>query len=726
MIRKKSKFYSKFVLLWAVIFTALGLALLYLPKNLNYVYNPYIASELAIVFDDQKLGQEAQSNLDFLLSDLKKLDPKTTLVALNSYDQSQAAKDLVKAGNYVYIDLFTSKDPESLNEGYFNNQFDFQNPFALKLFFTDRNNLLIVYDREQKLLKFVSPKQSLLINQKSYLMPDFTVHEVNDLAPTSLIKIGNLVFDLNGYKNDLSVSIRNLISNPIVVYQLEADNLLSGQNFSFESGLWQKEAYDCSNHLSGEPQFFLLESADFSEGSKSLELGSANHFACIFKIFDLKTAKDKLYKFSFDYKNLSGHKAQFYYNLRDKDNRNQDYSEVIEIYDNAWHTKEAIIDPKNESQFLEVYLYSPSDGSGNVTNLYDNLKMKAFSPSREISPAKLDFPQSYILQDELALLSGENTFTYESDKINLLENYNSSFEGGLWTKEVIDCSNYLFGEAKLDMSISEDASLGRQSLNLKSQNHFACTYKSFPVKIYNDKLYQLSFDYKNLSGNKVQYFYNFKDETGREQNLLEVIEAETGKWQTYRTIINPSIGNAASFDLYFYAPSGGSEDINTIFDNVRLEELAPKNIYSYYLYQKQASADLGKQARVRLLGTNYWQNDLVIEDLSRPVLLVYPKTYSKNWQIFSASQKFLGLVAISQPLPENWHYLANNNFNAWYLDPEYCLKQGFCEVDASGSLIAKLSIQHRFSTYIYWLIALSWLAAIITMISLMIRLWLKK
>ncbi len=162
---------------------------------------------------------------------------------------------------------------------------------------------------------------------------------------------------------------------------VDAKNLLADGNASFEGGLWQEKVGDCCNGSAGEAKLKMEISNEKAEGQKSLKLSSTNHCACTSKSFPAVLDDGKKYKLSFDYKNLSGGQAQYYYKLNNGTDKGEEKSAKIEAKDKSWHHFETVVDSKLRGvKTVDIFFYASSDGKGEVTNLYDNVKLTEWLP----------------------------------------------------------------------------------------------------------------------------------------------------------------------------------------------------------------------------------------------------------------------------------------------------------------------------------------------------------
>ncbi len=711
---KINKFNIKILILVLLILFLLLLTLSFVGRKANLSYQPYLADEIFLVFADNQENLGQLNNLDFLVTDLQKLKnigKNPAVITFNKLNEKKDIGSLLPWANNIYIDIFSNpQDTGSVSK--FKNLFNINQPLELKSHLTEDNYLKIFYDQKDRRVNFILVGEDLKINKELIKLNDLTIFTIENIEPKSILKIGNMVIDLISYQNDSFLTLDFLLKNNILTYTADNNNLLASENYSFEKGLWGQAASDCSAYLPGDPDLSMSLKSDATNGKTSLELASKNHFACSLKTFPLKMENNKLYKLSFDYKNVTGGKVQYYYNLRNDLEEKQDKFGSFEAGDNNWHTFETLIDPQIEKiNNFDLYFYAPSDGSSNIVNLYDNVKLESFSLTREETLPAINFPENYSLSNWVKLTADENTFAYPSLAKNLIENFNYSFEAGLWNNQVADCSDYLAGNHDLSMSLKSDATNGKTSLELASKNHFACSLKTFPLKMENNKLYKLSFDYKNVTGGKVQYYYNLRNDLEEKQDKFGSFEAGDNNWHTFETLIDPQIEKINNFDLYFYAPSDGSSNIINLYDNVKLAELAPKGIYSYYLYARTDSRTDNQMKKIDTKIINTRKNIVVLKEINNPVFLVYPKKYDSHWNAYlfpknysaGAGSKKPGFLAnfFLKTIDQKYHFQVNNYSNGWLIDPKrLCAKENRCQKVDDNTYDIYLIIEHEFNKFI--------------------------
>ncbi|MFA6410502.1 MAG: hypothetical protein WCW26_02930 [Candidatus Buchananbacteria bacterium] len=674
-------------------------AVIFLLNHLDSSPKPYLAKNVSLVFSDQNSQADFQK-LDFLIADLKKIRKTVTQTAVVMVDNSNQNKNifsLVSLADNFYIDIFTNKLPGNLSLAVFDNQFDLKLPFEIKSYLTENNDLKIIYDKKQKDLKFVFSGQDFEINNEILKLNDLIVLKIEGINDDSLVKIGDSSVDLANYQNNLTTSITNLQKTPVKIYQPKDSNLLINKNHSFEKGAWTGQVSDCSAYLGGQPKIGMTIKDGGTNGNKLLELSSQNHFACTYNTFNLNFEPNRLYRLSFDYKTVVGDKIQYYYNLKNSADKTQEKFGLIKTPDANWHTFVEVFNPEfNAANSFSLYFYAPSDGFENLVNQYDNVSLSSYFLIKEIQTSNLVFPQNYDLGNWFLLDRGKNYFQYIRSTKNLLKNYNPSFETGLWQKKVEDCSNYLTGMPQLGMALKNNGTAGRQSLTLSAKNHFACTFNIFPVRLERNKIYQLSFDYKTVAGNKIQYYYNLKNNRWQQQDKFESITTQDSNWHTFSTVINPNIENADSFSLYFYAPADSSEILINQYDNLKLEEFTPKEIYSYYLYAQQKN-DLSQAVLSQSTPAKRFKTQVDLVNVNQKLLLVYPEKFSFGWKAYLAAPTKLNRLNLFlfSSIDSEYHFKTDNYNNAWLIDIEnLCRQSDVCIKNSDGSFNLSLVIQN--------------------------------
>ncbi len=684
------------------IFVSLFLFFLFQSRFINFVYRPYLVDYLMLVFTDNIKIDEKNNNLDFLLNDLQGIENKNIgVVSFDNLNSEKNIKSLASFADVIYLDIFSMPGQNEGNFSYFDNKFAISRPFEASAYISESTDIKVIYNNNEERLDFVFLGQPVEINGDLIKLNDIVIYTFEKIKEENLIKISDLVINLSDYNNNLFVPLNDLIGNGIRIYKFEGTNLLQDYNYSFEKGLWTDQAGDCSAYLSGTPQISMSLRSDASHRSSSLELSSSNHFACSFNSFPINLDKSKFYKLVFDYKNIEGEKVQYYYNLKNSQDEIQEKFGSFEASDSNWNTFEAIIDPQIQNPTeMSLYFYAPSEGSKKITNLYDNVKLYSFELVDEILLPKFDFPKNYGLFNWISLKNGINSFRYVNNEENFLDDYNYSFEKGFWGSEVQNCSNHLSGTPQISMSLRSDASHGSSSLELSSSNHFACSFNSFPINLDKSKFYKLVFDYKNIEGEKVQYYYNLKNSQDEIQEKFGSFEASDSNWNTFEAIIDPQIQNPTEMSLYFYAPSEGSKKITNLYDNVKILEIAPKEIYSYYLVSKSTDNKKENIGSISSLMINNLKTKISITEANSSIVIVYPKNYSRFWRIYPAKKysQFFGFFA--NKIPAQNHFRINNELNGWIIEADsLCQNSNLCSKNPNGSYNINLVIEHDLNKF---------------------------
>jgi len=507
--------------------------------------------------------------------------------------------------------------------------------FSLKRILDDETYLQAIYDTDKEQIDFVIPEQRFLLND--YFIADKVIfYSLKNIKNDSVLKINNTVIDIKKFENDFFIEKKELGFSKIELFSQSNINLLDKKSINFDNGLWTDKVYDCSFSLDGEPEIFMTLNEN---ENNSLELTSKNHYACTSKSLPVKIEKDKLYKFSFDYKNVKGNKVQYYCLISDGE-KSFYRTEIITSNNNTWNTYSDFIKPAFDSNNIKIFLYAPSDGTQEIINLYNNLNLEEYKLERKVELIKnIAIEGDITISNNVKLMEGRNELKYISEGKNLLDNQNSSFEDGFWTKGVEDCCNSKKGEAQITMDLNSDASDGRSSLLLSSRNHCACSYKTFPISLSSGKLYRFSFDYKNLKGGEIQYYYALRNKDNLIERNSSIIEVDNSNWNHFEKIIDTRLTDVKFFNVYFYASSDGKQEVENLYDNVKLEEYLPKNMDSYYLFASQTVDSSPKLNAVEYKSINLFKSLVILHGVNKSFLLSFPAKYTETLKIYPYKDK---------------------------------------------------------------------------------------
>ncbi|HLC89562.1 MAG TPA: hypothetical protein VJG65_01230, partial [Patescibacteria group bacterium] len=193
----------------------------------------------------------------------------------------------------------------------------------------------------------------------------------------------------------------------------------------------------------------------------------------------------------------------------------------------------------------------------------------------------------------------------------------------------------------------------------------------------------------------------------------EALAALDHDWHTFSAFISPKIDEINKLELYFYAPSDGSKEMVNLYDNVILKAVAPKEIFSYYLYFKNKQIN-NNNVSLKQESLNRWQQTIYLNGVKEPILLVDPQNFSANWflsvfrynsDISAGNRWFSGLAGILNPgLKQKNHFMVNRHSNGWLIDPgAFCDLNDYCLKNSDGSYNIKLSLEHNFRRLSFFL-----------------------
>lgn len=492
----------------------------------------------------------------------------------------------------------------------------------------------IVYNNIANSLEFFVPSRDLIINSQTADTKGYLLYSLKDIGPNSIVRFNDEMIDVDNYSGNLFIAINKIINADIYVYK-PTINIIERANYSFEEGAWTRIANDCSNTNMGEPKISMNISDDATDGDKSILLSSENHHACTSKSFNIRMDKAYKYKLSFDYKNLTGGKVQYYYNLSNSNKNNSYKLEVFAAENHRWNNFQTLLDNGLENfNKIDIFLYAPSDGKNKVANAFDNIQLLEYRP---VDKYEIKLDQKFItqinksVQKNVSIAQGNNVIKFDARE-NIIEDSNTSFEDGLWKEKVDDCSKDATGSPAMAMDLSEDSMEGKYSLKLKASSHIACTSKIFPVKMLPQNKYKLSFYYKNIKGGRVQFYYNIRNNKANGSAKTQYIAVNDSEWHKYETEIE-TMDNIQDLVVFFYAAPENGEEIENLYDNIQLAEYAANDLGQYVLHANQKIDDTMGVDVIEYNSVNIFQVIAKLHNVKKSFLLTMPdRQYSDYWQ----------------------------------------------------------------------------------------------
>lgn len=516
--------------------------------------------------------------------------------------------------------------------------------------------LRVVYDTRTKQVNFVLPAREFTVGEQAVKSEEVMLYRLKDIGADDVLKIGNTAIDLLDQSGDSTVTVGEIESSGVSVFRSSGKNMLESGWANFSNGLWTRIANDCSNTLPGKARVSMSLVTETGRG-RVLELSSGNHLSCTNRLFPVKISPERIYRFSFAYRSSEGNKAQYYYALKGADGKVQKSTGLIETMDDRWHRFNELISPTSEFNGIQVYFYAPARVEGEtVTSLYDSVRLEEFDLVGRFDPERLSGTERAIgLSKGFRLADGVNRFVCAVSGENLLAGNNSSFEDGLWGEKAGDCCNTKPGAAEISMEESSEASDGNRAMRLSSANHCACASRTFPVSLSGDWSYRLSFDYRSISGKKVQYHYKLRNASGGSETGSESFESESGEWGRFEKIIESGLSDADFIDIHLYASADGTDPVTVLYDNVRLERLAPKDMGRHYLYASQPVSETLRFQSIEFRPVSRWRNRVIIHGASGPFLLSYMERFDEQWKVYPHSHGFpSGFDLSGMSVPEDY------------------------------------------------------------------------
>jgi hypothetical protein len=483
------------------------------------------------------------------------------------------------------------------------------------------------------------------------------------------------------------------VSDTTTLYGASPKNLVP--NPSFEYGLWQKYVQDC-NAYDAHPDISMGLSSDTTDGKRSLKLEATSHTACTDQQ-NIPVQAGMTYLFRFDYKNQGGQKAG--YKITFDDPKHTSINQDLYINNKNWRTEmRSITVPTGASHAsIQVYGYPDENFKNDSLTYYDNVRMSQITPQFVISP-----PDGGL--QKTALPSGQASFTYQ-DAMYPMQNLipNGSLEHGLWQKQVGDCNNY-DSNPQISMQLNNNASDGKQSLELEASRHIACTGPS-AISVNANSTYLLSFDYQSPDSASASYSISYNDPAGT--TVSQSISANGTGWHHYVTSVQMPPGSS-SLSLLVYASPHGYNNAKSIvrYDNFKLTEIPDVLNYHYIITQATRAITLPKH--VGYNASSPTKKVIHVTDATTPFYLAMSESYNPKWRLELNNAKVNGPLrswlpsAHANAVPASDHIDLNDFENGWYIDPAQLCKNhaAGCTRNADGSydiqLVAEFTPQRWF------------------------------
>lgn len=466
-----------------------------------------------------------------------------------------------------------------------------------------------------------------------------------------LLKIDNKVVDLRNENPTLTT--RSGLHTVTLINLQRIEDVLG--NLSFEkSGNFQ--AGDASVGRGGASKINTKISSDSSEGKRSLLLESQNHLA-YYKVTLPIREKSHTYYLSFDYKNVQGLAPSFsvYENGL---NKSLIFGQLSQ--ENTWTTASVSFSPDTEATSIDLYFYTDSESGRRSQNLFDNIALykenevvthAVYFDSYERSVNGADLPTKEIL-----------------DSNRNISIKNSSFEDeGLSGWNFGDASVGKGGDPEIKYSFVSSGTDGQRSVQLNSKNHTAYISKRI-LDSDLDASYQISFDYKHLSGNNPSFAV--WQSGANKSSPSGILQSSTKDWSHFETLFTPDVGATGAY-LYFYTSSSNGEESINLFDNVKLEKVSRIKNYLIPISNSSYSSPNLTVENINEINPSLYK----ITVKGNKGLLVLNESFHSGWSAYVDTENRtkitsnLDLLNMNiRPISEESHVMVNGFANGWVVN----------------------------------------------------------
>lgn len=597
--------------------------------------------------------------------------------------------DLLAYSKMYKTYFYSSKDGLKLD-----NKQDFYNRLYLNSDSQDIS-VWVKYNNIEDYVSIYTKSIKLSIGGKVYDFPETEIYRIEEAEKGGVLKFGSRYIYVDETLS-FSILLSNLLKSSIEYYQFDNNNLLEGQEYNFENGPWLKNAQSCDMVNDSQYDYTLNQDIIDINGKKYLQLGGQKTLSCTYNHFKLNFDNTKVYLVLLDHKqNQNQDYLTSKYNISIKNDKDTSFNQGGSFIDLYKNTKTPVIInlPINNIQ-----------SNGVTINLYSD-SQKIDKPSQDMfggveifkiadKPVNISLKKIQDIADDPGYVRVEKGHQFDVEYIGTgidqIKDQNSSFDKGLWNERVADCSSTNPGEAKISADINYQEN---NSLHLYSENHSACSNKTFNVNFTEDMLYTLSFKYKSLSGDLISYYYKLEDT----ENLYKNDTEETGygdikveknsNWQTQEIIVNKKSIRANKISLYFYSKSDGSKTVSNLYDDIKIQEYRPINFDTYYLGGQNHTEYKYKDTEIEVNSEEY-SNDFknvqvktTLDTRREKLLILSNRKYDTNNRMYDMYNKNINAD----------YYPLNNKTSLWFVDLNAACNNNQCE---------KNSDKMVFNTYI--------------------------
>jgi hypothetical protein len=450
-------------------------------------------------------------------------------------------------------------------------------------------------------------------------------------AGGSLVDIGPSGFDVELDAGDLGGAIRlgdalipvtrgpgysaggSLLLEPGTPAQV----LRAGQGNLLEDGSFEETLWSGAHALDGQRtgEIAVLQSSDATDGVFSMELHAEGERAFVSRRLTGSPDPRAAYLLSFDYRNVEGGPAGFAVweeggggyatlNLRLEPSR-------------EWRHVEVAVDPSPRAEGLEVFLYTLASPGEVTINRFDDVRLRELLPSTEVALPDIQLPSG----PSVDLAHGATIrFPTTGLRGGLVED--GSFEEGVWNGANDKLAGGVRGVALAARS-RPDATGGERSLELAAGRGGVYTSR-FIEPFEARSVYQLRFDYKNVSGGPAGFGVW---ETGTERYAAQGLSLPPAAgWKHVERLFVPS-EQAGGLEIYLYALAE-EEPAVARFDDVEISSVPlPSTVVLV------GGSAKGIDPALEVEHVTPTSASGTIHGLDGEAWIVFPQSFHPNWRL---------------------------------------------------------------------------------------------
>jgi hypothetical protein len=232
---------------------------------------------------------------------------------------------------------------------------------------------------------------------------------------------------------------------------------------------------------------------------------------------------------------------------------------------------------------------------------YNDISLEGYAKANQsVTFPNAPLGQNIRLLKQVKLSNMEVPISYNASG-NDLANSDTNFESGHW-EPIKDCIGLGGGIKWLHDSNGDTTNFVEVA---PSSTGKSCISRSFYANLKPNITYKLSFQYKNIRGQKLQFYYNLYSVLQHKNYQYFVSSSVPANgWHNYSYYFTSPTA-LDELDLFVYASTSQNQDDINLYDNFSLSPYAPVNAPDYFLYSNSNTLETSSQSTDQLISREH-------------------------------------------------------------------------------------------------------------------------